>query len=295
MSGPFPLRQGATHKVIIGPVVAVGDGFTPITTLALTTADEAEALVHDSVTVVDISGYTWAAVTTADGYYALTLQSDITGTVGHMTVLINDDSLCLPVRADFVVMDTGIYDSIYADAAVGLATTAALATAQTAVDGIQTDLSNGTDGLGALKALIDAAQAVLDSVTARIPTALVGGRIDATIDATGFEDAAVDKIFEEARSDHETQGTYGEALALILSGTVDDTVLTPTTTNFETSSITNTVADHYKGRTVIFISGDGKYQATDVTAYALSAGGRGSFTVTAMPVAPVNGDKFVIV
>ena len=28
----------------------------------------------------------------------------------------------------------------------------------TAVDGIQTDLSNGTDGLGALKALIDALQ-----------------------------------------------------------------------------------------------------------------------------------------
>ena len=58
----LPIRQGATHKVLVGPVVAVGDGFTPVTTLALSTADEAEALVHDSVTVVDISGYTWAAV-----------------------------------------------------------------------------------------------------------------------------------------------------------------------------------------------------------------------------------------
>lgn len=113
------IRQGATHKVCIGPVVAVGDGFTPVTTLSLASADEAEALVHDSGTVVDISGYTFAAVTTMDGYYNLTLQSGISNTVGHVTIAINDDSLCLPVKAEFTVVEEAVYDALFAASAAG--------------------------------------------------------------------------------------------------------------------------------------------------------------------------------
>jgi len=115
----FVIRQNATHKVVIGPCVAVGDGFTPVTTLAVSTADEAEAILHDNGTVVSISAYTFAAITTADGYYHLTLQSGISGTVGHMTVVINDDSLCLPIRADFTVMEEAAYDAMYASGAEG--------------------------------------------------------------------------------------------------------------------------------------------------------------------------------
>jgi len=113
------IRQNATHKVVLGPAVAVGDGFTPVTTLALSTADEAEAILHDNSTVVDISGYTWAAITTADGYYHLTLQSGISGTVGHMTVVVNDDSLVLPLKADFMVVEEAVYDMFFAASATG--------------------------------------------------------------------------------------------------------------------------------------------------------------------------------
>src|SRR3990167_5531913 len=127
----FFIRQGATHKIVVGPVVAVANGYVPVTTLALTTADEAEVIVHDSATVVDISAYTFAAVTTADGYYVLTLQSGISGTVGHMTVLINDDSLCLPVKAEFTVLEEAVYDAFYAASATGVPAAGALeATAQ---------------------------------------------------------------------------------------------------------------------------------------------------------------------
>lgn len=115
----FFLRQGATHKVVIGPVVAVANGYVPVTTLSLSAADEAEVILHDNGTVVDISGYTFAAITTADGYYHLTLQSGISNTVGHMTVVINDDSLCLPVKADFTVLEEAVYDALYAASAPG--------------------------------------------------------------------------------------------------------------------------------------------------------------------------------
>jgi len=116
------IRQNSTDKVVIGPVVAVGDGFSPITTLVLTgagAADEAEAILHNNGTVVDISAYTFAAIAVADGYYHLTLAAGISGTVGHMTVVINDDSLCLPVRADFTVLEEAVYDAMYAASAAG--------------------------------------------------------------------------------------------------------------------------------------------------------------------------------
>lgn len=118
------IRQGATHKVVIGPAVAVGDGFTPVTNVDggdsdLQDVDEAAAIIHDNGTIVDLSAYTFAPITNADGYYHLTLHSDISGTVGHMTVVIQDDDLILPMRADFTILDTAPYDANFADAAAG--------------------------------------------------------------------------------------------------------------------------------------------------------------------------------
>jgi hypothetical protein len=110
------LKADTSTKVVIGPVVAVGDGFTPVTTLALGAADEAEILKHDAATITDISGYTFAAITSADGYYNLTIPSGGSDTEGRLTVLINDDSLCLPVRCDFMVVNANVFDSLYASA-----------------------------------------------------------------------------------------------------------------------------------------------------------------------------------
>jgi len=142
----LPIRQGATHKVVLGPFVDVGDGFTPETGVLLSSADDAEAILHDNGTVVDISGYTWAAITTADGYYHLTLQSGISNTVGHLTIIVQDDSVCLPVKADFIVLDTGIYDSIYADAAASLATEAKQDIMDTNIDQIETAVITNAAG-----------------------------------------------------------------------------------------------------------------------------------------------------
>ncbi len=77
--------------------------------------------------------------------------------------------------------------------------------------------SPGTTG----EALDNADDATAD-ISNRIPAALVGGRIDATIDATGFEDAAVDKVWDEAQADHVTAGSFGEVateVAAILADT----------------------------------------------------------------------------
>jgi hypothetical protein len=80
----------------------------------------------------------------------------------------------------------------------------------------------------------------------------------------------------------------------IVSGTVDDSANTPTTTVFEAADITEATADHYIGRVIIFTSGNLQYQATEITDYAL-VGANASFTVSAMTEAPADGDTFIIV
>jgi len=112
-----PIRKGATHKVVIGGFYDKTDGFTPETGILLTgggSADDTAAVLHDNGTIVDISGYTWNAISSAPGHYHLTLQTGISNTVGHLTIVVQDDSVCLPVWKDFVVMDTEAYDTLYA-------------------------------------------------------------------------------------------------------------------------------------------------------------------------------------
>lgn len=82
------------------------------------------------------------------------------------------------------------------------------------------------------------------------------------------------------------------AAAGMHQGTVDATV-TPTTSMFETSSITEATADHYVGRLVLWTSGALLEQQALITAYSL-ASGRGHFEVTTMTDAPANGDAFII-
>ena len=109
------LKADTVTEVLIGPVVAVGDGFTPVTSLTIAGADEAEIIKHGATTVTAITG-TLAAITSADGYYALDLVVGDVDTEGRLTILINDDSLCLPVRHDFMVVNANVFDSLFAAA-----------------------------------------------------------------------------------------------------------------------------------------------------------------------------------
>jgi len=110
------LKQSTSVKVKIGPFVDVGDAFTPETGIVLTgagAADEAELLKHDAAAVVDISGRTWAAIADCDGWYNLTLTTADTDTLGELTVVVQDDSVCLPVFVRFEVVAQQYWDSKY--------------------------------------------------------------------------------------------------------------------------------------------------------------------------------------
>jgi len=107
------LKADTITEVTIGPAVAVGDGFTPVTNLVGSTADEFEIIKHGATTTTTIAG-TLAAITGADGYYALDLSATDTNTEGRLTLLINDDSLILPLRHEFMVVNANVFDSLFA-------------------------------------------------------------------------------------------------------------------------------------------------------------------------------------
>ncbi len=88
-----------------------------------------------------------------------------------------------------------------------------------------------------------------------------------------------------------------DAARTTVTGTVDTTAFTATTTQFEADDITEATLDHYKDRVVIWTggpTGNTKDQAKDITAYSL-VGGRGRFTVSTMVEAPADNDTFIIV
>jgi hypothetical protein len=86
-----------------------------------------------------------------------------------------------------------------------------------------------------------------------------------------------------------------KATSVYVIGTVTNSSLTPTTTQFEASDITTATADFYVGRRVIGLTGNRTAEAAQITAYSLQGGARGRFTVTTMTGAYANGDTFIVV
>lgn len=101
--------------------------------------------------------------------------------------------------------------------------------------------------------------------------------------------AIADAIWDEAKSGHTTQDTFGESFNGIVAGTAITGTLS--TTQF-TSDLTETTDDHYLDRTVVFITGVLAGQSSEITAYA---GSNKLFTVNAMTDAPANNDRFVVI
>lgn len=143
------------------------------------------------------------------------------------------------------------------------------------------------DGAGDAMDAIEYASNATAVIAQSTSAAIVGGGVtleDGTITASKYDQSTAFPIGVES----------SEVADSMIKGTVDNTVFTPTTTQFEVSDITEDTANHYKGRVVLWITGNLKDQVADVTAYLLT-GGRGHFTVSTMTEAPANGDTFRLV
>lgn len=106
------LQANTQVTVPIGPFVDYQDGVTPETGITLGAADEAAIVKHNS-TETSISGATWSGTSLPDGWYNLTLTTGHTDTEGMLTVIVQDNDVCLPVRAQFMVLSQAAYASKY--------------------------------------------------------------------------------------------------------------------------------------------------------------------------------------
>lgn len=156
------LKADTATTVVLGPFLDATDFVTPETGITLGAADEAELIKHNSGSVVDISGNTFTAVTGADGYYALTLTAAQLDTEGRLTLCIGDASVCCPVRADFMVVNANVFDSLFAAAATDYLQTDALQ-----INGNATSaMLSGTDKLSVDVEAVSGSTAAADNLEA---------------------------------------------------------------------------------------------------------------------------------
>jgi len=145
-------------------------------------------------------------------------------------------------------------------------------------------------GIAGTITTLDALDTAQDSQHAQTQSDIAALNNAPAVTASSIADA----VWDEVRSGHVTQGTYGESFSVIVKGTVSNAVTTPSTTEFAADDITEATGSHYNGRTIIFTTGALTGQATDITAYSLVSS-EGKFTVTALTEAPANNDQFIII
>jgi len=105
------LKKSTQYVARIGPFLDATNGVTPETGVTLGAADQAELLKETGATV-DISAATFAAITGVGGWYDLTLTTSHTDTLGRLVVIIQDESVCLPVWKEFLVVPANVYESL---------------------------------------------------------------------------------------------------------------------------------------------------------------------------------------
>ena len=196
------LKQSTAVVVHIGPFVDVGDGFVPETGVTLSGADEAEVLKHAATTTTSISGLTFAAITSCDGWYALSLGTGETDTLGDLEVIVQDDSLCLPVSVRFSVVTANYWDSKHStdklevDVTQWLGTAAATPTVAGVPEVDVTHMEGGTQTVTDLK---DFADAGYDPGTNKVQGVVLVDTTTANTDVRGTDSAALASVCTEGR------------------------------------------------------------------------------------------------
>lgn len=276
------LRQStASQEVLLGPAIDDTDFKTPKTGLTIANTDIKVWKAGATTLANKNSG---GATEISGGYYYGVFDATDTDTAGSMRISIKV-ATALIIFADVCVLPAQVYDSMIAGSDLLDVSLVQVTGATTDVSALATNVAAILVDTGTtLQAELDGIQADTEDIQARLPAALVGGRMDSTVDGTGMEAGAVTAIRD----------------GIILRTTLRGTATTGgTTTSIPTSAMSpaTTAADQLKGRIVIFdhdtTTAALRGQATDITASSASA--TPTLTVTALTTAPASGDTFTIV
>lgn len=104
--------------------------------------------------------------------------------------------------------------------------------------------------------------------------------------------AIADAIWDELRAGHSLAGSYGESFYVIHAGQVTGAA---TLTTLVDSSLTQADANAWNGRTIIFIDGELKGQATNITGFVPGTDTLSFTALTRAPTAGPGGSRYIIV
>lgn len=202
------LKQSTSVDVRIGPFVDVGDGFTPETGVTIAASDEAEILKANGAATVAMTG-AFTAVAGCDGWYDYTLAAGDVDTVGDLVIVMQDDSVYLPVFARFQVVEEAIYDALFAASAAGF-------DANQRVDvGSWLGTAAATPTVGGVP------EVDITHWRGSVPNALLTGRLDSSVGAmaagvltaaalaTDAADEIADHVWDELMAGHVAADSAG--------------------------------------------------------------------------------------
>lgn len=106
------LKQSTQVIIRIGPLLDKSDAITPEVDFDVSGSDECELLKHTGA-VVDMSGVALADIADCNGWYNLTLTTSHTDTLGTLVYVLHDDSICLPIWKEWMVVPANVWDSIF--------------------------------------------------------------------------------------------------------------------------------------------------------------------------------------
>lgn len=102
------LKQSTAATIVLGPFVDSTDGVTAETGLTISQAD---VRLSKNGAAFAQKGDTNAASHMENGYYSCALSTTDTGTLGRLTVCVNESG-ALPVRLDYMVLSADAYESL---------------------------------------------------------------------------------------------------------------------------------------------------------------------------------------
>jgi len=102
------LKKSTSRIIRFGPAVAIADGKTPVTSLASGTVDEVGVYEGEAEAITDLSAT--AMTHQAGGIYTMTLPTTAVDTLGPLDFYVRDDSACLPIIKEFMVVPGWYYD-----------------------------------------------------------------------------------------------------------------------------------------------------------------------------------------
>ncbi len=244
------------------------------------------------------------------------------------------DAANIPADVDNILTDTADMQPRVVAIEVDTSTTldGKIDTIDTVVDGIQTDLSNATDGLGAIKTdtaailvdtgttldgKIDTIDTVVDGIQTDLSNATDGLGAIKTDTAAILVDTGTTIPGTVTTLQADTDDIQTRLPAALIGGKMDSDVeainnSAPAAVNLKLSTLqiisgacegtpsttviqtdlAETSDDIYIGRIIIFTNGAAQDEATDITDYV---GATGTITVTALSNAPAAGNTFIII